>query len=72
MLDKDPSGLKVLAITINSKVKQAFECIREHASSSCRKGSLCSHQISKDIVIPTLSNPIQSIGNVPKLVEVKF
>ena len=34
VLDKDSSELKVLAITINSKVKQAFECSREQSSSS--------------------------------------
>ena len=34
VLDKDSSELKVLAISINSKVKQAFECNREQSSSS--------------------------------------
>ena len=34
MLEKDSSELKVLAITINSKVKQAFECSKEQSSWS--------------------------------------
>ena len=34
MLDKDSPELKVLAITINSKVGQAFECSTEQPSSS--------------------------------------
>ena len=34
VLDKDSSELKVLAISINSKAKQAFECNREQSSSS--------------------------------------
>ena len=36
MLDKDSPELKVLAVTINSKLEQAFECSTEQSSSSLR------------------------------------
>ena len=35
VLDKGPSGLKVLAIVINAKVRKAFDCSGEKNLGSC-------------------------------------